>query len=62
MVNLYIWLTNSSCYDSTPLTLELIGRDGTLSTLCHGCGFPCQQRVLKTFLGPDYLRSEDGVV
>ena len=30
--------------------------------LCHSCGFPCQQRVLKTFSGPDYLSSENGVV
>ena len=30
--------------------------------LHHICGFACQQRVLKTFPGPDYLRSEDGVV
>ena len=28
----------------------------------HSCGFACQQRVLKTFPGPGYLRSEDGVV
>ena len=34
--------------------------DGGLSTLCHSCGFACQQRVLKTFPGPGYLRSEDG--
>ena len=40
----------------------LIGRDGGLSTLCHSCGFACQQRVLKTFPGPGYLHSEDGVV
>ena len=30
--------------------------------VCHSCGFPCQQRVLKTFPGPGYLHSEDGVV
>ena len=30
--------------------------------LCHSCGFACQQRVLKTFPGPGYLRSEDRVV
>ena len=58
----YIWLTISSCYGSIPLTLGLIGRDGGLSTLCHSCGFACQQRVLKTFPGPGYLHSEDGVV
>ena len=44
------------------LSLGLIGRDGGLSTLCHGCGFACQQRVLKTFPGPGYLHSENGVV
>ena len=30
--------------------------------LCHSCLFACQQRVLKTFPGPGYLLSEDGVV
>ena len=29
----YIWLTNSTCYGSICLTLELIGMDGGLSTL-----------------------------
>ena len=28
----------------------------------YSCGFACQLRVLKTFPGPGYLRSEDGVV
>ena len=28
----------------------------------YSCGFACQQRVLKTFPGPGYLHSEDGVV
>ena len=42
-------------------TLQLIGRDGGLSTLCHSYGFACQQRVLKTFPDPDYNHSEDGV-
>ena len=40
----------------------MITRDGGLSTLRHGCWFACQQRVLKTFPGPGYLRFEDGVV
>ena len=62
LVNLCIWLTISSCYGSIPLTLELIVRDGGLITLCHSCEFACQQRVLKTFPGPGYLHSEDGVV
>ena len=51
-----------SCYGSIPLTLVLTGRNGGLTTLCHSFGFACQQMVLKTFPGPDYLRSEDGVV
>ena len=58
----YIWLTISSCYGSIPLALGLIGKDGGLNTLCHSCGFACQQRVLKTFPGPGYLHSKDGVV
>ena len=62
LVNLYIWLTISSCYGSIPLVVGLKGRDGGLGTLCHGCGFACQQRVLKTFPGLCYLHSEDGVV
>ena len=45
-----------------PFSLSLIRMDGGLSTLCHSCGFACQQRVLETFPGPGYLRSEDGVV
>ena len=61
-VNLYIWLKISSCYSSIPLALGLIGRNRGLSSLCHSCGFACQQRVLKTFPGPGYLHSEDGVV
>ena len=44
------------------LTLGLIGRDGGLSTLCHGCRFVSQQRVLKPFSGPGYLHSEDEVL
>ena len=62
LVTLYIWLTISSCYGSIPLALELIGRVGGLSTLCHSCGFAYQQRVLKTFSGTGYLCSKDGVV
>ena len=52
----------SSCYGSIPLTLGLLGSDGGLSTLYHSCGFACPQRVLKTFPGPGYLCTEDGVV
>ena len=60
LVNLYIWLTISSCHDSITLALGLIGKDVALSTLCDSCGFACQQKVLKTFPGPGYLDSEDG--
>ena len=35
LVNLYIWLTISSCYGSIPLALVLIVRAGGWSTLCH---------------------------
>ena len=62
LVNLYIWFTISSCYSSIPLTLGLIRRNCVLSNLCQVCRFACQQRVLKPFPGPNYLRSEDGVV
>ena len=44
------------------LGLGLIGRDGGLSTLSQSLGFPCQKRVLKTFLGSFYLHSKDEVV
>ena len=57
-----MWLTISSCYGSIPLGLGFIGRGGGLSTLCHSCRFACQQGVLKSFPGPGYLRSEDGIV
>ena len=60
--NLYIWLNISSCYGSIPLALGLIARDGGLSTLCHSCGLPCQQNVLKTFPGSGYVHSVGEVV
>ena len=44
------------------MTLVLIGRDGGLSTLCRSCGFDYELRVLKTFPGPGYLHSKDGVI
>ena len=44
------------------LKLGLIGRDGGLRTLCHSCGFSCQQGVLKTFSGSRFLESKDEVV
>ena len=62
LLNLYIWLTISSCYSSIPLVFGLIVRDADLSTLCHGWEFFCQQRLLKTFPGPGYFPWEDGVV
>ena len=62
LVNLYIWLTISSCYGSIRLRLGLIVRDGGLSTLCHSSGFARHQRVLKTIPASGDLHSEDGVV
>ena len=62
LVNFYMWLTISSCYGSISLVFGLIVRDGVLTTLGHSCGFFCKQSVLKTFPGPDYLHSEDGIV
>ena len=62
LVNLYIWLTISFCYTSTPLVLGLIFRDGGLSTLCQGCEFARQQKVLKMFPDTGYLLSEDTLV
>ena len=56
-IYIYIYI-----YPLILLALGLIGRDGGLSTLCHSCGFACKQRVLKTFSGPGYLHSGDGVV
>ena len=44
------------------LILVLIGRDGGLKTLCHNCGLSCQQRLLKAFPDPGFLRAENGVV
>ena len=49
-----MWKTNLEDF-STPFH---IGRDGGLSTLCHGCGFDYQLRVLKAFPGPNYLCSK----
>ena len=36
--------------------LMVIGRNIALNTVCQSCRFSCQQKVLKTFSGPDYLR------
>ena len=57
-----IWLIILSSYDSIPLSLVLIERDGGLSTMCHNCWFHYQQRLLKKFCSLGYLCSEDGVV
>ena len=37
------------------------GDDGW-STLCHSYGFPCYQRVLKTFPSPSCLRFKDELI
>ena len=56
------YIYSSSFYLPMAQYHYLIGRDGGLRTLCHGCRFACQQRVLKTFPGPAYLHSEDEIV
>ena len=60
MYNLYIWLIISSCNGSIPLVSGLMRKEGGLSTLCHSCGFACQQRVLKKFPDHGYLRTFTG--
>ena len=62
MVNLHIY--SSPFYLATAQSQYplLIRRDGGLSTLCLSYWFACQQRVLKTFLGPGYLCYQDGGV
>ena len=40
----------------------IYGRDGGLSSLCNGCRFDYQQRVLKALSGAANLHSEDGLV
>ena len=42
--------------------LMVIRMDDGLSTLCHSCGFSCQQRVQKTSPGPGYLHSDVGII
>ena len=61
LVNLYIYLTISSCYGYIRLALRLIGKDGYKNTLCHSCDIVCRQSVLKTFRGPSYFCWENGV-
>ena len=46
----------------TKLILQFIRYKFDDSILCHSCEFDYQQRVLRTFPGSGYLRSEDGVV
>ena len=58
---MYVYIYIYMYYGLIPLTLGLKGRDGDFSTLCHSCGFTCQQRVLKTVPGPGFIRSEDKV-
>ena len=57
-----VWWLGHSWYDSIPSILGLIGRDGSLNTLCHSCGFACQQKLLKMHPGPASFCSQDGVV
>ena len=62
-IYIFVYMANHfTFYGSIPFTFRLIWRDGGgSSTLYHSCGFVCQKRILKTFPGPGYLRSEDEV-
>ena len=40
----------------------LIGRNHDFSTLCHRCGFACQQSLLETFCCPGCVRVWDSSV
>ena len=62
LVNLYIYASPYHPETTQSQCLMAIGRDSALSTLYHSCRLACQQRVLKTFPGPGYLCSKDGVV
>ena len=44
------------------ISLKLKGTNGASSTLRNSCGFPCQNRVRKTFPGTSYFHSNDGVI
>ena len=55
LINLHIKPTILPWYGLVLPALALIVREGGLSTLCHGCQFAFQQRVLKTFPRPCYL-------
>ena len=55
LVNLCRWLTISSFYNSIPLALMFVERDGGLSTLYYSCWFAYQKKLLKTFPGIGYL-------
>ena len=57
----FFFLYMAHHFSSIPLTLGFLGRDGGFSTLCHSCGLAYQQRMLKTFPGPCYIRCKDGV-
>ena len=60
MVNLHIYSSPFYLATAQSQYALLIRRDGGLSTLCLSYWFACQQRVLKTFLGPGYLCYQDG--
>ena len=63
IIYIYIYITGTFLHLAHHFILIRLRleRDGGSSTLCYSSGFACQQRVLKTFPGPGYLRSEDGV-
>ena len=60
LVNLHISDLQFYAASDKPQRLMVIGRDSGLSTLCHSCGFACQQWVLKMLPVPGYLGSKMG--
>ena len=62
LVNLHIYGSTFYLAPAQSQCLMAVARDSGLSTLCHSCGFACQQRALKTFPSPGYLCFKDGVV
>ena len=62
LVNLCVFIAHHfTCLSLNPLNLS-INRKGWWFEQCFSCWFDYQQRVLKTFPGPSYLHSKDGVV
>ena len=58
---MYILMSNMS-FDFEKIDINITHTYRHIHIHMYICGFACQQRVLKTFPGPGYLYSEDGLV